>query len=336
WTPFSSFNLSDYIQKFEESSLLVPSGLCEKHSLVTIFVTSPVNGFRQRQRIRKSWGNSSNFNYPAFFKMHGHLKGFYYPPSKNRIVLYGKYLSGKDETLRASVRVVFIVGRHQRTTRNNRATITKLRKESDLYNDVIQEDFVDNFQNLTLKSVMALKHFNKKCFDTSAYFLKADDDSFVNVPNLIHILLGGTLPTYRPHHKMQFRLTATSGVFLGHKLSDIKPIRKMCNKFFVPRYIYPDPVFPRYLSGSGYLLSRDVARRLFEVAWHTEIIPLEDVFITGLCSLKAQVNPVHSPLFSIRKVQDNCDFRENIIQHYLRDPKIKIEWHNMTNNQIKC
>lgn len=265
--------------------------------------------------------------------MHGHLRGFYYPPLKNRIGLYAKYLIGKDETLRARIRVVFIVGRHGL---EKRAITRKLRIESDIYNDIIQEDFVDTFNNLILKSVFALKHFNKKCFYTSAYFLKADDDSFVNVPNLIHILLGGTLPAYKPHHKMQIRLTATSGVFLGHKLSDIKPIRKMCNKLFVPRYIYPEAVFPRYLSGSGYLMSSDVARRLYEAAWHTEIVPLEDVFTTGLCSLKAKVNPVHSPLFSLLKVQDLCDFRENIVQHYLRDPKIKGEWQNMTNNQIKC
>ncbi|KAH8250127.1 hypothetical protein KR026_005636, partial [Drosophila bipectinata] len=323
-------NLSDYIEKFEDTSVILPSGFCEKHALVTIFVTSSINGYRQRQRIRNSWGNSSNFNYPEFLKMHGRLKGFYYPPLKDRIRLYADYLSGDDETLRASVRVVFILGQSV----NKNANTSKLREESYLYNDMIQEKFKDNFKHRILKSVLALKHFNNKCFNTSAYFLKAKDDSFVNIPNLIHVLLGGTLPAYKPHHKMQFRLSATSGVLLGHKLSQSKPNRDMCNKYFVPQYIYLDEVFPRHLSGSGYLMSRDVARQLYEAAWHTEIVPLEDVFITGLCSLRAQVNPVNCPLFSLLSAQNFCDFRENIVQN-LKDQKIQEIWHNMTNNHNK-
>ncbi|KAH8335425.1 hypothetical protein KR074_001609, partial [Drosophila pseudoananassae] len=331
WSPFSSYNLSDYITKFEETAVIMPCGFCEKHSLVTIFVISSINEFRKRQRIRNSWGNSSNFNYPEFFKMHGHLKGFYYPPLKDRIRLYAEYLSGTDDTLRASVRVVFIIGRSDKKHGNTR----KLRKESDLYNDIIQEEFVDNLKNRILKSVLALKQFNKKCFNTSAYFFKADHDSFVNIPNLIHVLLGGTLPAYKPHHKKQLRLSATSGVLLGHKLSQIKPIRDMCNKNFVPQYIYPETLFPRYLSGSGYLMSRDVARQLYDAAWHTEIMPLEDVFITGLCSLKAQVNPVNCSLFSLLSVQGLCDLKENIVQN-LKDHKIEGIWNNATNNLITC
>lgn len=31
---------------------------------------------------------------------------------------------------------------------------------------------------------------------TAKFFVKVDDDVFLNVPNLIHVLLGGTVPTY--------------------------------------------------------------------------------------------------------------------------------------------
>lgn len=52
-----------------------------------------------------------------------------------------------------------------------------------------------NYFKTTLKNTNAPKFF----FSTLLvkFIMKCDDDSFVNVPNLIHVLLGGTLPVYK-------------------------------------------------------------------------------------------------------------------------------------------
>lgn len=63
----------------------------------------------------------------------------------------------------------------------------QIAEESRTYGDIIQEDFVDSYLNLTLKSVMALKWADQYCSDLR-YFMKADDDIFINVPRLLAFL----------------------------------------------------------------------------------------------------------------------------------------------------
>ena len=60
-------------------------------------------------------------------------------------------------------------------------------EESRTYGDILQEDFVDSYMNLTLKSVMGLKWASTYCSQTQ-YLLKTDDDIFVNVPVLLTYL----------------------------------------------------------------------------------------------------------------------------------------------------
>nr|XP_017104294.2 beta-1,3-galactosyltransferase 1-like [Drosophila bipectinata] len=334
WKPNDSYNLRNYIEPFKDTALIMPSGLCKQKSLLTIFVASRVDGFQTRKVIRETWGNTSRFNYPEFNKMHGHLKGLYYPLLESRLVLYAEHLRRKNYSLFAMVEIVFIVGRS--TSPNPDFILRQLQQEADHYNDIIQEDFLDTYYNLTLKSVLALKHVNNKCFNSSAYFLKTDDDCFVNVPNLIHILLGGTIPAYKSHRKKQDRLTATRGVLMGHAFNKNKPIRYCCTKFYVPKYIYPGSMFPKYLSGSGYLMSIDVVRRLYEAAWSTRMIHIEDLFVTGLCSLAAEVNPVKSPLFILNNSHKTCFIKGSVVQHDVGISRIKNVFNRFTNNKTIC
>ena len=59
--------------------------------------------------------------------------------------------------------------------------------ESARHGDIVQERFVDSYYNLTVKSLMVLKWATQNCHGFS-YVLKADDDVFVNVKNLIDIV----------------------------------------------------------------------------------------------------------------------------------------------------
>lgn len=60
-------------------------------------------------------------------------------------------------------------------------------EESSKYGDVIQEGFLDTYNNLTLKSVMLLKWVRSHCRH-ARYIMKTDDDMFVNLPRLIGFL----------------------------------------------------------------------------------------------------------------------------------------------------
>ena len=65
--------------------------------------------------------------------------------------------------------------------------LEKIAEEARTYGDVIQEDFVDSYMNLTLKSVMGLRWAHHHCPELD-FFMKTDDDVFVNVPHLLGYL----------------------------------------------------------------------------------------------------------------------------------------------------
>lgn len=119
------------------------------------------------QTIRETWGNTSEFNYQMFERMHGGLKGKYMNVNDLHWQLYTTVNSSDVHKSPAEIRPnefdfeirrVFIVGEMV-----DNQTQNDLLEESKQYNDVIQESFVDSYNNLTLKTVMMLKWFNSHC-----------------------------------------------------------------------------------------------------------------------------------------------------------------------------
>lgn len=73
WLYNKSRQPSEYILPNINTTLLQPPSLCRKPDpifLLIVVMSSPKN-FQARQSIRATWGNSSEFNYSLFEKMHG-------------------------------------------------------------------------------------------------------------------------------------------------------------------------------------------------------------------------------------------------------------------------
>ena len=88
----------------------------------------------------------------------------------------------KDQFILKDVRVVFLLGKL-----TNNSADSKLKYESDTFGDILQEEFIDSYANLTVKSLMLLKWFQQNCDGEHAkveYVLKTDDDMYVNLVNL--------------------------------------------------------------------------------------------------------------------------------------------------------
>ncbi|NWU70488.1 B3GT5 galactosyltransferase, partial [Pterocles burchelli] len=68
------------------------------------------------------------------------------------------------------------------------------------------------------------------------------------------------------------------------------PIRKIKSKWYVSREEYPGNTYPPFCSGTGYVLSTDVASQIYSVSESVPFIKLEDVFI-GLCLDKLKIHP---------------------------------------------
>ncbi|NWT23568.1 B3GT5 galactosyltransferase, partial [Pheucticus melanocephalus] len=73
------------------------------------------------------------------------------------------------------------------------------------------------------------------------------------------------------------------------------PIRTRRSKWYVSREEYPGATYPPFCSGTGYVLSSDVASQIYNISESVPFIKLEDVFI-GLCldKLKIQLEELHS------------------------------------------
>lgn len=147
--------------------------------------------------------------------------------------------------------------------------------------------------------------------------MKCDDDTFVNVPNLIHYLLGGTVPIYDAtlHYREDLvkeselstesvkQLRQYENLLVGFRLQHPTPVSNTTNKGyegmfwkyfatswrssminyrFTPRYMYDKKRYPSFLAGGpGYVLTMDTAAKLYNAAMEIPYLHLEDVYLTG-------------------------------------------------------
>ncbi|NXG11142.1 B3GT1 galactosyltransferase, partial [Sakesphorus luctuosus] len=94
----------------------------------------------------------------------------------------------------------------------------QLREEDELHRDLLQQDFLDTYHNLTLKTLMGLEWVSRFC-PGATYVMKADHDVFLNVEFLVRRLL---VPPRR-------------GLATGHVYRNTGPLRRRVYKWFVPR-----------------------------------------------------------------------------------------------------
>ncbi|NWI64143.1 B3GT5 galactosyltransferase, partial [Todus mexicanus] len=88
------------------------------------------------------------------------------------------------------------------------------------------------------------------------------------------------------------------------------PLRSKAYKWYVPREVYPNATYPPYCGGPGYVLSGDLAARIYGVAQTLPIINMEDAFV-GICLHALGVRVTSSPwgtFFMHRIRYERCRF----------------------------
>ncbi|XP_014480262.1 PREDICTED: beta-1,3-galactosyltransferase 1-like isoform X1 [Dinoponera quadriceps] len=221
-----------------------------------------------------------------------------------------------DHSYNSAVKIAFLLGQTDNDTLNNLIV-----EESSQYNDIVQERFFDTYNNLTLKSVMMLKWVTSNC-DQAKYLMKTDDDMFVNIPLLLQTLR---------------KLPQTTETLLGSLICNARPILDPKNKWYTPKYMYPEKTYPNYLSGTGYVMSTSVASKLYQAALVTPLLHLEDVYITGLCAKRAKIRPVNHPGFSYipRKI-DPCVLKNAITTHKVNASNMYVIWVKLNDTSVTC
>nr|XP_002730446.1 PREDICTED: beta-1,3-galactosyltransferase 1-like [Saccoglossus kowalevskii] len=207
---------------------------------------------------------------------------------------WGRGADGSDVT----VRLAFLFG----TTMEVKEMQT-LRSESEKFGDIVQGDFEDSYANLTLKTIFGLQWTVENCAN-AAYILKADDDIYVIMDNLLR-----WLKYLRPIRR---RLLYT-GYLYGHTRVD----RNKKTKWYVPEKDYPEMFYPPYISGGAYLLSNEVVREFYRETSMVRPFIFEDVYL-GILAKRLHIYAVHNSLFHTTHAgysKPNCQKSKAIAVH---------------------
>lgn len=101
--------------------------------------------------------------------------------------------------------------------------------------------------------------------------------------------------------------------------------------------MYPEKTYPNYLSGTGYVMSLDVASKLYKSALVTPLLHLEDVFITGMCAKRSKLRPVNHPGFSyVQRKMDTCLLRDVITSHKVNITSMYTMWSKLNETRVSC
>lgn len=197
-----------------------------------------------------------------------------------------------------------------------------LQAESRRHHDIIQQDFLDSYKNLTIKTLMGMNWVAMYCPQAS-YVMKTDSDMFVNTEYLIYKLL-------RPE------LKARRNYFTGSNMRGFAPNRNKNSKWYMPPELYPGDKYPSFCSGTGYVFSGDLARKIYQTSLTVRHLHLEDVYV-GMCLAKLGIEPTPPPngfLFNHWRVSySSCKYSHLITSHGFHPNELLKYWHHLQSNK---
>ncbi|NWU81412.1 B3GL1 acetylgalactosaminyltransferase, partial [Onychorhynchus coronatus] len=220
------------------------------------------------------------------------------------------------------VLTLFLLG--QDTQRGDVAAELSVEDESILYGDIIQQDFLDTYANLTLKTIMGFRWVSEFC-PATRFLMKTDSDVFINTPNLVKFLL---------------QQDPSENLFTGYPLINNLAHRGLDETRSISYQEYPFRLYPPYCGGMGYVLDGKLALRVYELMSHVRPVKFEDVYV-GICLNILKVNvsvPEDAEQFFLYKVNfDACKYRHLIAVHGLTPSELIQFWQDLsTSNSVAC
>ncbi|KAJ3595277.1 hypothetical protein NHX12_004581 [Muraenolepis orangiensis] len=198
-----------------------------------------------------------------------------------------------------------------------------LEAESLRHHDIIQQDFLDAYNNLTAKTLMGMNWVALHC-RRAGYVMKTDSDMFVNTEYLIHKLLRPELKSKKRHF------------FTGNNMRGFAPNRNKNSKWYMSPELYPSEKYPTFCSGTGYVFSGDLAGKVYRASLSIRRLHLEDVYV-GLCLAKLGLEPVPPPnefLFNHWRVSySSCKYSHLITSHGFHPNELIKYWNHLQINK---
>ncbi|XP_066537551.1 beta-1,3-galactosyltransferase 2 [Hoplias malabaricus] len=217
---------------------------------------------------------------------------------------------------------LFILGVKGGEQRPDSPLQRSLQAESQMYHDIIQQEYTDSYYNLTIKTLMGMHWVSKYCSGAS-YVMKTDSDMFVNTEYLIQKLLDPNVPPRKKY-------------FTGYLMRGYSPNRNKHSKWYMSPELYPSNRYPTFCSGTGYVFSGDMARLIYKASLSIRRLHLEDVYV-GLCLAKLRIEPVPPPnefLFNHWRVSySSCKYSHLITSHQFLPTELIRHWQHLQSNK---
>ncbi|XP_064605003.1 beta-1,3-galactosyltransferase 5-like [Liolophura sinensis] len=193
---------------------------------------------------------------------------------------------------------VFMIGQTENSTIS-----THITQEAFRFRDILQGSYLDVYRNLTLKVFHGFDWAAKNCHQVQ-YLLKTDDDCFVNA---------GLLYNFLVNHNHNLLNLYVGNVFSAEDKRTV--VRNPKSRWFVSEQDFAETIYPRYSSGTGYLMSYDVLLRLVQVSKSVTPFPVEDAYV-GYLIYKLGIEPIASTRFTLYgKGWTTCNFLYLMVIH---------------------
>ncbi|KAM8880499.1 uncharacterized protein AB9W97_015299 [Spinachia spinachia] len=176
----------------------------------------------------------------------------------------------------------------------------KLQQENLQHGDLLQSNFADTYLHLTTKTMVIMDWLATRC-PTAAYAMKVDSDMFLNVDNLVVMLRKPGIP----------KVDYLTGMLMWNR----PVVRSKDSKWYVPLEMYPDPTYPTYTLGMGYVFSNDLPEKFVQVSKSIRPFNIEDAYI-GMCMKKLGLLPTSPPdpsqFRAYNQIYNRCEYSKII------------------------
>jgi hypothetical protein len=225
-------------------------------------------------------------------------------------------------TLRNDVAIAFLIGKNEDDVKK------EMESEMHLYDDILLANFNDSYKNLTLKTMAMLEWTSSYC-SKADYLLKADDDVFINVENLLKFI-----------EKIEGDGNMKEPKFYGYLAEGWPPIRYESSKYFLPFEQFSENTFPDFLTGPAYLFSTVIVQSFFEKGLESKFLQLEDVFMTGVIAEAMNVTRVRVAEFQNIAINventSRCELSNYISIHMIGYHEQFAIWRKTLDGKSEC
>ena len=185
------------------------------------------------------------------------------------------------------------------------------------YHDILLIDMIDSYYNNTLKTISSTRWASNN--SVSNFVLFVDDDYFVNIENMLKLVL---LLKQRHH---------TKSIFIGKKNTRNGPARNRKSKWYISLKQYQYDRYPPWISGGSFLISVDLIRKLKIAMEYTKLFIFDDIYL-AIVAYRLKVMPRNHNGFRTRKVKCEDKLFRNILTTHRYFPKdIWLCWHARNN-----